>query len=351
MGQQVKIKWTEKNAKEVTKWMLVPGTIELHTSLLKNKFEGSYLEGFETLISNLKSVLTNRILAQSKKLILKNKNWFDRDCMQLKRTYNKEYRKNPAKRKEKALKESWHRLIAAVKTKNTSLFWHITRGLGKSPLPPTNQVPIHAWEEYFRELYTDPDYVTKESQISLDQTPYWSPVTPGEISRAPVTFGDKSHNTQPHARQRTSNSSPPNFHEVFLLWVAKALHIGVFCTIPVPQVRALTPLKGKKALRKPPEKNKFVCQAIKVPNPQQLTGEGILATGLPIIQDADSKGDDPMVSGAIQPFKIERTLTVTRTGIEGPIDIIIDTGSSQCHISPKTVHSLGIETKPLTTSI
>ncbi|KAG8134738.1 hypothetical protein E2320_007832, partial [Naja naja] len=158
-------------------------TIELRTSLLKNKFEGSYLEGFETLISNLKSVLINRILAESKKPILKNKNWFDRDCVQLKRTYNKEYRKTLLKEKKSAaLKESWQRLIAAVKTKNTSLFWHITRGLGKSPLLPINQVPIHAWEEYFRELYTDPDYVTKESQISLDQTSYWSPVTPGEIS-------------------------------------------------------------------------------------------------------------------------------------------------------------------------
>ncbi|KAG8147393.1 hypothetical protein E2320_000014, partial [Naja naja] len=144
------------------------------------------------------------ILAQSKKPILKNKNWFDRDCVQLRRTYNKEYRKSknaPSKdhthylkqlktqyktllkeKKSAALKESWQRLTAAVKTKNTSLFWHITRELGKSPLPPINQVPIHAWEEHFRELYTDPDYVTKESQISLDQTPYWSPVTPGEIS-------------------------------------------------------------------------------------------------------------------------------------------------------------------------
>ncbi|KAG8139400.1 hypothetical protein E2320_002167, partial [Naja naja] len=118
--------------------MLVPETIELHTSLLKNKFEGSYLEGFETLISNLKSQLKAQY-----KTLLKEK-------------------------KSAALKESWHRLIAAVKTKNTSLFWHIIRGLGKSPLPPTNQ------EEFFRELYIDPDYVTKESQISLDQTPYWS---------------------------------------------------------------------------------------------------------------------------------------------------------------------------------
>ncbi|KAG8129374.1 hypothetical protein E2320_016043, partial [Naja naja] len=66
--------------------MLVPETIELCTSLLKIRFE--------TLISNLKSVLINRILAQSKKPILKNKNWFDRDCVQLKRTYNKEYRKS-----------------------------------------------------------------------------------------------------------------------------------------------------------------------------------------------------------------------------------------------------------------
>ncbi|KAG8137552.1 hypothetical protein E2320_004788, partial [Naja naja] len=107
---QVKIKWTEKNAKEVTKWMLVPETIELRRSLLKNKFEGSYLEGFETLISNLKS------------------------------------------------------------------------RIGEIPPTTTNQVPIHAWEEYFRELYTDLDYVTKESQISLDRTPYWTPVTPGEIS-------------------------------------------------------------------------------------------------------------------------------------------------------------------------
>ncbi|KAG8134208.1 hypothetical protein E2320_007336, partial [Naja naja] len=112
---QVKIRWTEKNAKEVPKWMLVPETIELCTSLLKNKFEGSYLEGFETLISNLKLVLINRILAQSKKPILKKK-------------------------------------IGLIEI-----------------------VPIHAWEEYFRELYTDPDYITKESQISLDQTPYWSP--------------------------------------------------------------------------------------------------------------------------------------------------------------------------------
>ncbi|ETE56113.1 hypothetical protein L345_18177, partial [Ophiophagus hannah] len=143
---QVKIKWTEKNAKEVTKWMLVPETIELRTSLLKNKFEGSYLEGFETLISNLKSVLTNRILAQSKKLILKSKNWFDRDCMQLKRTYNKEYRKSKnapsedhthylkqlkaqyktllKEKKSAALKESWHRLIAAVDKKYIPFLAH-----------------------------------------------------------------------------------------------------------------------------------------------------------------------------------------------------------------------------------
>uniref|UniRef100_A0A2D4I554 Uncharacterized protein n=1 Tax=Micrurus lemniscatus lemniscatus TaxID=129467 RepID=A0A2D4I554_MICLE len=154
--------------------MLVPEIIELRLSILNNKFEGSYLDGFETLISNLKMVLTNRILAQSKKLILKNKNWFDRDCVQLKKTYNEEYRKSKnapsedhthylkqlkaqyktllKEKKSAALEESWHRLIAAVKTKNTSLFWHSARGLGKSPLPPTNQVPIHAWEGYFREL-------------------------------------------------------------------------------------------------------------------------------------------------------------------------------------------------------
>ncbi|KAG8139376.1 hypothetical protein E2320_002140, partial [Naja naja] len=131
-----------------------------------------------------------KILAQFKKPILKNKSWFDRDCVQLKRTYNKEYRKSKnapsedhthylkqSKAQYKTLlkkrKESWHRLIAAVETKNISLFWHITRGLGKSPLSPTNQVPIHAREEYFRELYTVPDIVTKESQISWDQTPYW----------------------------------------------------------------------------------------------------------------------------------------------------------------------------------
>ncbi|ETE69466.1 hypothetical protein L345_04740, partial [Ophiophagus hannah] len=164
---QVKIKWTEKNAKEVTKWMLVPGTIELRTSLVRNEFEGSYLRGKKT---------------HSKKPILKNKKWFDRDCVQLKRIYNKEYRNSKnapsedhthylkqvkaqykiflKEKKSAALKESWHRLIAPVKTKNASLFWYITRGLGKSPLFPTNQVPIHAWEEYFRELYTDPDYVT-----------------------------------------------------------------------------------------------------------------------------------------------------------------------------------------------
>uniref|UniRef100_A0A2D4GJ12 Endonuclease/exonuclease/phosphatase domain-containing protein n=3 Tax=Micrurus TaxID=8634 RepID=A0A2D4GJ12_MICCO len=45
---QIKIKWTEENAKEVTKWMLAPEIIELRTSLLNNKFEGSYLDRFET---------------------------------------------------------------------------------------------------------------------------------------------------------------------------------------------------------------------------------------------------------------------------------------------------------------
>ncbi|KAG8139096.1 hypothetical protein E2320_001877, partial [Naja naja] len=171
---QVKIKWMEKNAKEVAKWMLVPETIELPTSLLKNKFEGSYLEGFETLISNLKSVLINRILAQSKKPILKNKNWFDY-CLKA------QYKALLKEKKSAALKESWQRLIAAVKTK-IHPFSGISLEDWGNPSTPINQVPIHAWEEYFRELYTDPDYVTKESQISLDQTPYWSPVTPGEIS-------------------------------------------------------------------------------------------------------------------------------------------------------------------------
>ncbi|KAG8133008.1 hypothetical protein E2320_010824, partial [Naja naja] len=35
----VKIKWTEKNAKEVTKWRLAPETKELPTSLLKEDWE------------------------------------------------------------------------------------------------------------------------------------------------------------------------------------------------------------------------------------------------------------------------------------------------------------------------
>ncbi|ETE70103.1 hypothetical protein L345_04090, partial [Ophiophagus hannah] len=62
---------------------------------------------------------------------------------------------------------------------------------------------------------------------------------------------------------------------------------------PVPQGRAPTPPKWKKAPRKP-EKSKFVCQAIEVPNPQQKTEEGTLAAGVLIVQDADSEEDDPM---------------------------------------------------------
>ncbi|KAG8139390.1 hypothetical protein E2320_002152 [Naja naja] len=147
----------EKNAKEVAKWMLVPETIEVCTSLLKNKFEGSYLEGFETLISNLKSNTSS-----IKKPILKNKNWFDRDCVQLKRTYNKE--------KEKCGSEGVLAEINCSSQDKKYPFSGISLEDWGNPFTPINQVPIHAWEEYFRELYTDPDYVTKESQISLDQT-------------------------------------------------------------------------------------------------------------------------------------------------------------------------------------
>ncbi|KAG8129365.1 hypothetical protein E2320_016076 [Naja naja] len=64
---------------------------------------------------------------------------------------------------------------------------------------------------------------------------------------------------------------------------------------PVPQGRAPAPPQLKKAPRKPPEKSKFVCQAIEVPNPQETTGEGTLAAGVPIVQDADSEEDDPML--------------------------------------------------------
>ncbi|KAG8139355.1 hypothetical protein E2320_002127, partial [Naja naja] len=93
-------------------------------------------------------------------------------------------------------------------------------------------------------------------------------------------------------RQMASNSSPPlDFHEVFPLWPASALRLRVLSTSPMG---APTPPKGKKALRKPPEKSKFVCHAIKFPNPQQPTREGTLATGLPIIQEADSEEDDLM---------------------------------------------------------
>ncbi|KAG8136619.1 hypothetical protein E2320_005183, partial [Naja naja] len=137
--------------------MLVPETIELCTSLLKNNFEGSYLEGIGKAKrpSEDHSHYLKQLKAQYKTLL--------------------------KEKKSAALKESWQRLTAAVKTK-IHPFSGISLEDWEIPFTPINQVPIHAWEEYFRELYTDPDYVTKESQISLDQTPYWSPVTPGEIS-------------------------------------------------------------------------------------------------------------------------------------------------------------------------
>ncbi|KAG8139579.1 hypothetical protein E2320_002344, partial [Naja naja] len=62
----------------------------------------------------------------------------------------------------------------------------------------------------------------------------------------------------------------------------------------IPQGRAPAPLNGKRHQENLWEKSKFVCQAIEVPNPQQPTGEGTLAAGVPIVQDADSEEDDPM---------------------------------------------------------
>ncbi|KAG8125592.1 hypothetical protein E2320_020684, partial [Naja naja] len=63
---------------------------------------------------------------------------------------------------------------------------------------------------------------------------------------------------------------------------------------PVPQGRAPAPPKWKRAPRKPPEKKKICVPSHQVPNPQQITGEGTLAAGVPIVQDADSEEDDPM---------------------------------------------------------
>ncbi|KAG8139518.1 hypothetical protein E2320_002288, partial [Naja naja] len=56
---------------------------------------------------------------------------------------------------------------------------------------------------------------------------------------------------------------------------------------PVPQGRVPAPPKWKKALRKPPE-NKFPLRS-----PTTNRGE-TLAAGVPIMQDTDSKEDDPM---------------------------------------------------------
>ncbi|KAG8139360.1 hypothetical protein E2320_002129 [Naja naja] len=75
-------------------------------------------------------------------------------------------------------------------------------------------------------------------------------------------------------------------------------HQASECLAPasVPQGKAPAPPKWKKTPRKPPEKSKFVCQAIEVSNPQQTTGKETLAAGVPIVQDADSEEDDPMES-------------------------------------------------------
>ncbi|KAG8125469.1 hypothetical protein E2320_020781 [Naja naja] len=180
------------------------------------------------------------------------------------------------------------------------------------------------------------------------------PPQPAPHANAPTPFKtmfDGIANSTGRAMLR--NNPKGNSHDAHLHAKEKDHgHQALECGAPAPvQGRATAPPKWKKAPGKPPEKSKFVCQAIKVLNPRQPTGEGTLAEEVPIMQDADSKEDDPMVSGAILPFKIEGTLTVTCTGVEKPIDIIIDTGSSWCLISPESVCSLGIEIKMLTTPI
>ncbi|KAG8137779.1 hypothetical protein E2320_003730, partial [Naja naja] len=63
---------------------------------------------------------------------------------------------------------------------------------------------------------------------------------------------------------------------------------------PVPQVRAPTPAKPKRAPRRPAEKGKFVCLAVEVPLSDTTGEEGTLDLDAPIILSADGEEDDPM---------------------------------------------------------
>ncbi|KAG8130867.1 hypothetical protein E2320_017416, partial [Naja naja] len=92
---------------------------------------------------------------------------------------------------------------------------------------------------------------------------------------------------------QTFEGLPNQLEQLWMIYHCRRPSINISFASESGTRRAPSPPKWKKAPRKP-EKSKFVCQAIKVPNPQQTTGEGTLAAGVLIVQDTDSEEDDPM---------------------------------------------------------
>lgn len=117
---------------------------------------------------------------------------------------------------------------------------------------------------------------------------------------------------------------------------------------PVPQARNPTPAKLRRPPWKPTEKGKFVCEAIKVSPPEGEEGTPAPEATLTTACDSDDDSEtDPMVSKAIHPFVIKLRIVVPRTGTQGDIEAIIDTGCTRCLTSLPTVQKLVIRTKPL----
>lgn len=91
-------------------------------------------------------------------------------------------------------------------------------------------------------------------------------------------------------------------------------------------------------------------QAVAVPLPPSGKEETQETPQLADYDSNDSK-DDPIVSEAICPFVIKSRLVVPKTGDQGEMEIIIDTGCTRCLVSLPTVQKLGIRTKPLANPI
>lgn len=118
------------------------------------------------------------------------------------------------------------------------------------------------------------------------------------------------------------------------------------CLAPSPQPKGKTPESAKS--RKPPhktmEKGKFVHQAIEI-SPPPNGEEGTPAQGF-TLYDSDNEGkDNPLVSETICRFIIKSKLAVPKTGAQGEVEAIIDTGCTRCLISLPTVLKLGIRMK------